>query len=135
VKAAVIAVAAAMLAALAACSASKSPPPAAPAESPAARYAKDPAALERGKLLFVGSCGGYCHSIRDEERPAPSLFDCAWKHGGSDAEIHRSIAKGIPGSLMVGWETALPEGDDDVWKIVAYLRSASSCGKDAKAAH
>jgi mono/diheme cytochrome c family protein len=126
---------AAVLAVLAACAASKPSSPAEPVESPAARFAKDPAAIERGKLLFIGSCGGYCHSTRDEERPAPSLFDCTWKHGGTDADIHRSIAKGFEGSLMPGWEGALPEGDEDVWKIVAYLRSASSCGKDARAAH
>lgn len=133
-KAAALVVAGALLAALAGCSASAPSAPAAAKGSPVERYAKDPAALERGKLLFVGSCGGYCHSTRDEERPAPSLFDCAWKHGGTDEDIHRSIAKGIEGTLMPGWVKALPEGDEDVWKIVAYLRSASSCKKDAAAA-
>ena len=57
----------------------------------------------------------------------PSLFDCEWKHGASDQEIFNSISNGVPGTRMLGWGKALPQGDDDVWRVVAYLRSASTC--------
>lgn len=115
--------------------AAKSAPPA-PAESPAARFADDAEAIERGRLLFVGSCGGYCHSTHDEERPAPSLFDCTWKHGGSDAEIFRTISAGVADGKMPGWAKAMPEGDADIWRIIAYLRKSSTCGRGAaKSAH
>ena len=80
-----------------------------------------------GDKIFVGTCGAYCHSTHDVERDAPSLFDCEWKHGGSDQEIFNSIANGVPGTRMPGWGKALPQGDDDVWRVVAYLRSASTC--------
>ena len=96
-------------------------------ESPAQVYLRDPAAVERGHKIFIGTCGAYCHSTHNVERDAPSLFDCEWKHGGTDEEIFKSIDVGIPGTRMPGWAKALPEGDDDVWRVVAYLRSASTC--------
>jgi mono/diheme cytochrome c family protein len=112
-----------------ACAGPKSPAQAEapPPESPAAQYLRDPAALNRGRLIFVGTCGAYCHSTHDVERDAPSLFDCEWKHGGSDADIFKSISDGIPNTRMPAWKGALPQGDDDIWRLVAYLRSASEC--------
>jgi mono/diheme cytochrome c family protein len=100
-------------------------------ESPAARFARDPAAVDRGRRIFIGNCGAYCHSTHHVERDAPSLFDCAWKHGGSDAEIFKSISDGVRGTRMPAWKDALPEGDDDVWRVIAYLRSASTCARRA----
>jgi cytochrome c oxidase cbb3-type subunit 3 len=101
----------------------QAPPP----ESPAARYLKDPEAVDRGRRIFIGTCGAYCHSTHDVERDAPSLFDCEWKHGGTDEQIFKSIAEGIPNTRMPAWKGALPQGDDDIWRVVAYLRAASTC--------
>jgi len=98
-----------------------------PAQSPAARYQNDPAALKRGRLLFTGTCGAYCHPTRPANRDAPYLFDCSWKHGGSDREIFASISKGIPGTRMPAWQGKLPKGDEDIWKVIAYLRAQRSC--------
>jgi mono/diheme cytochrome c family protein len=81
----------------------------------------------RGKKIFIGTCGAYCHSTHNVERDAPSLFDCDWKDGGSDEQIFKSISDGVPGTRMPAWKGALPEGDDDIWRVVAYLRSASTC--------
>ena len=117
------------------CSAQKAAPPPAAAESPVARYAKDPAAVERGRLIFIGSCGGYCHDLHGAERAAPSLFDCTWKHGGSDEEIFHTISEGVPGTQMPPWKNGLPGGAEDIWKVVAYLRSASTCGAAPAPAH
>jgi mono/diheme cytochrome c family protein len=89
--------------------------------------ARDPAALERGRLIFVGTCGAYCHSLGPELRDAPDLFDCEWKHGGADADLFRSISQGVAGTRMPGFAGALPEGDADLWKVIAFLRSASRC--------
>jgi mono/diheme cytochrome c family protein len=96
-------------------------------ESPAARYAKDPEALKRGKGLFVGTCGAYCHGLKPGHRDAPYLFDCEWKHGGSDEEIFQTIRAGVPDTRMQGFADRMPEGDEDLWKIVAYIRSKASC--------
>jgi mono/diheme cytochrome c family protein len=105
-----------------ACAGLLGPPP-----SPARAYLEDPAALERGKLLFTGSCGGYCHPTKPANRDAPYLFDCNWKSGGSDAEIFISISSGIPDTRMLGYGGKLPERDADIWRLIAYIRSASNC--------
>ena len=96
-------------------------------ESPAARHAKDPESLKRGKSLFVGSCGAYCHGLRPGHRDAPYLFDCVWKHGSSDQEIFDVIRAGVPQTRMQGFADRLPEGDEDIWRLVAFLRSKASC--------
>ena len=87
------------------------------------KYMQDPAALKRGKSLFVGTCGAYCHSFTPGARDAPFLFDCTWLHGGSDEEVFASISNGIPTTRMIGFGGKLPEGDDDIWRLVAFLKS------------
>lgn len=96
--------------------------------SPADRYLQDPAALARGKGLFIGTCGAYCHSMTPDARDAPYLFDCQWLHGGSDEAVFQTISHGVPGTRMIGFGGKLPEGDADIWKLVAYLKSRrASC--------
>jgi mono/diheme cytochrome c family protein len=99
-------------------------------ESPAVAFEHDPAAVKRGKGLFIGTCGAYCHSFHDGARgDVPDLFDCAWKNGASDEEIFLVISNGVPGTRMVGFKGALPDGDADIWKLVAFLRVESACAK------
>lgn len=90
-------------------------------QTPADAFRADPAALTRGKSLFVGTCAGYCHSPV-VERAAPNLFDCVWKNGsGTDQELFDVIANGVPGTPMISFRGKLPEGDDDIWRLVAYI--------------
>ena len=106
--------------------------PEAPPDSPAVAFEKDPAAVKRGKGLFIGTCGAYCHSFHDGARgDVPDLFDCPWKNGSTDREIFMIISNGVPGTRMVGWKGALPDGDTDIWKLVAFLRVESTCPKPA----
>lgn len=105
------------------CARGNGPPP-----SPAEVYQNsDPAAIRRGRLLFTGTCGGYCHSTKPGNREAPYLFDCSWTYGGSDREIFASIADGFPDTRMPAWGGKMPEGDADIWRVIAYLRSRRSC--------
>ncbi len=95
---------------------------------PASQYQEDPEALARGEAVFVGTCSGYCHVAGIQVGDVPDLFDCAWIHGGSTQDIYNTIANGVPGSRMVAFAGRLPDGDEDLWKIVAYLKSeASGC--------
>jgi mono/diheme cytochrome c family protein len=91
--------------------------------SPADGYLQDPAALKRGKSVFVGTCGAYCHSFSPGARDAPFLFDCTWIHGNSDEQLFATIANGVPGTRMIAFGGLLPDGDDDIWRVVAFLRS------------
>jgi mono/diheme cytochrome c family protein len=86
-------------------------------------FMADPEAVGRGRALFAGSCSGYCHRIQPGESDALFLFDCEWKNGGSDQEIFDTVTNGVPNTRMVGFGSNFPEGDDDLWKIIAYLRS------------
>lgn len=95
--------------------------------SPVPGYLKDPVALKRGKGVFVGTCGAYCHKSAPGPGDIPYLFDCAWKNGGTDLEIFRTIRDGVSGTQMIGFDGALPGGNDDIWKIIAYLRSKADC--------
>lgn len=90
----------------------------------------EPAAVARGEAIFAGSCSTYCHSIEPEETDALYLFDCEWKHGNSDEEIFDLVTAGLPATRMVGFGSNFPEGEDDLWKIIAYLRvKQQPCGE------
>ena len=89
--------------------------------TPADAFRADQQALQRGKSLFVGTCAGYCHSPT-VERAAPNLFDCTWQNGtGGDQDLFDIIASGVPDTAMIGFKGKLPQGDDDIWRLVAYI--------------
>lgn len=98
-------------------------------ESVADSYLDDPVAIERGRLIFAGTCAGYCHKLTSDRSDAPFLFDCEWIHGGDDQEIYTSISDGVAGTRMIAFGENFPEGADDLWKIIAYLKvNRQSCG-------
>ncbi len=99
-----------------------------PEEAPQAQgvlstYFEDDEALIRGRLLFEGSCANYCHGDEPEPGEDVDLFDCNWKYGGTDEDIFTIVTSGIPDTRMVGFGNNFPGGQDDLWKIIAYLRS------------
>jgi putative heme-binding domain-containing protein len=81
--------------------------------------AGDPKAITDGAVLFRQECA-FCHGVsaRGGMR-GPDLTTGSWTHGGSDADVSATITGGVPG-------TAMPPNkltDDEVWRIVAYLRT------------
>src|SRR5882762_1594159 len=96
-------------------------------------FSGDPKAITQGAVLFRQECT-FCHGVaaRGGMR-APDLTTGSWSHGGSDAELARTISGGVPG-------TAMPPNkltDDEIWQIVAYLRTleqpvASTSGDRAR---
>jgi len=109
------------------------------AESPSQNpFTGNPQAIKEGKTNFEMICAGYCHATESSSRPGqcPSLFDCEWKTGAKDADLFRVMSDGVPKTQMIGFKGRLP--DEMLWKIIAYVRSASKCeqgGKPAAAAH
>tara|TARA_B100000686_G_scaffold234928_1_gene242712 strand:+ start:4860 stop:5291 length:432 start_codon:yes stop_codon:yes gene_type:complete len=87
------------------------------------RFMAEPEAIARGAALFAGTCSGYCHRRQPGESDAVFLFDCEWLHGGSDQEIFDTVTVGVPNTRMVGFGSNWPEGDDDLWKIIAFIRA------------
>jgi glucose/arabinose dehydrogenase len=69
--------------------------------------------------LYGQYCAG-CHGGKFEGGNGGSLVDGEWKHGSSDADIFRSIAKGNPQLGMNPWEGILT--DDQIRGLVIFLR-------------
>ena len=65
-------------------------------------------------------------SIIEEQRgKQPSdLTDDQWDHGSSDGDIFAVIKRGLPPTMMAGFDGGIP--DQDIWNIVNYLRSLRS---------
>ncbi len=82
-------------------------------------FAGNAAALKDGERMYDANCAE-CHGGDGRGGGGPDLADDRWLYGGSDAEIFRSIAEGRPGG-MPSWGAELK--DEDIWKIIAYVRS------------
>ena len=82
-------------------------------------FSGDPKAITQGAVLFRQECV-FCHGVaaRGGMR-GPDLTTGSWNHGGADADLARTITGGVPG-------TAMPPNNlkaDEIWQIVAYLRT------------
>ena len=98
--------------------------------------ASTPESIAAGKKAYDANCAA-CHgnlaqgavkagvsiSIIEEQggKQAPDLTDDQWDYGSSDGEIYAVTKKGIPPTMMAGWDGHIP--DDDIWSIVNYIRT------------
>lgn len=87
------------------------------------KFMASPEAVARGKALFVGSCVDYCHTLEPANSDATFLFECDWLQLQEDAAIAETIRSGIPFTRMVGFGFNFPDNENDVWKLIAFLRS------------
>ncbi len=86
-------------------------------------YAKDPAGIQQGRLLFGQyNCSG-CHGDHAGGGMGPSLRDEVWIYGSTDAAIFGSITEGRAHG-MPAWGTKIPS--DQAWKLVSYIKSMRS---------
>jgi cytochrome c oxidase cbb3-type subunit III len=84
-------------------------------------YDSNAFAVNQGKRLFRWyNCTG-CHS-NGGGGIGPALMDSEWKYGSEPANIFASITQGRPEG-MPSFGGHIPE--DQVWQIVAYVRSMS----------
>ncbi len=85
-------------------------------------YEGNIAAINEGKLLYNQfNCVG-CHAAGGGAI-GPALMDDKWLYGSDPAAIFNTIVEGRPRG-MPSFRDKIPE--DDIWKIVAYVRSLSS---------
>jgi mono/diheme cytochrome c family protein len=101
--------------------------------------AATPESIAAGKGAYDANCAA-CHgnrgqgavkagapiSIIQEQggKQPPDLTDDAWDHGGSDGEIYTVIKRGVPPTMMAGWEGRI--SDTEMWSIVHYIRALAS---------
>ena len=84
----------------------------------------DPKAAEGGKNIYRGRCG-VCHGIDAKGYRGSDLTGGDWVHGGTDPQVFQTISAGVPGTEM----PANPNmSDDEIWMVIAYLRTLASPG-------
>ena len=86
--------------------------------------ARDPEAIQQGRLLFRFSCS-MCHGLEASGGTrGPDLTSGRWTHGSSDAAIFRTIREGVPGTEMPANSGFLVE--EEIWSVIAHLRTLSA---------
>jgi mono/diheme cytochrome c family protein len=76
-----------------------------------------------GNLAQGAVKAGMTISIIEEQkgRQPPDLTDGQWDHGSSDGEVFTVIKRGLPPTIVAGYDGRIPDGD--IWSIVNYLRT------------
>jgi putative heme-binding domain-containing protein len=90
------------------------------------RPAKNPlegreAAIQAGMGLYRSRCAD-CHGIDASGVRAPDLRQ-VWASGRTDSGLFQTLRNGVPGTEMPPVQRA---SDDDLWKILAYLRTLAA---------
>lgn len=84
-----------------------------------------PEAISSGRAVFETTCGS-CHRPDGGGLIGPNLTDEYSLHGTSLADLHRTIAEGVPEKGMPAWGKMLkPEQIDVVTVYVASLRGTN----------
>lgn len=95
------------------------PGPSTPDRKVVDRYHKNAFGIAEGMRLFRWyNCQG-CHA-NGGGGMGPPLMDEKWIYGGDPENIYATIVEGRPNG-MPSFRAKIPE--DEVWKIVAYVRS------------
>jgi putative heme-binding domain-containing protein len=84
-----------------------------------------PAVIRAGSALFRERCAD-CHGADAKGVRGPDLTRL-WTAQGSDERAFQRIRSGVPGSIMP--PSSAP--DDELWAIIAYLRSISTARAEA----
>jgi len=97
------------------------PGPAIPTPSAPGPYAHNAYAIAEGKRLYTQfNCVG-CHS-HGGGGMGPPLMDDAWLYGSESANIFATIVEGRPNGMPAFGGKLM---NDQVWQLVAYVRSLS----------
>ena len=86
-------------------------------------YMQDPLAVERGARIYSGTCAQFCHGAKPRVGEDVNLFDCQWRFGNTADEMFQITTSGIPGTRMVGYGNNFPEGKQDLWKLIAFIKT------------
>ena len=90
-------------------------------------YDGDPAAIRAGRALFANRCAE-CHGANARGLNGPDLT-VLWARPIRDERVFGTIRGGVSGSVMPS--SSAP--DQEVWAIVAYLKSVSTVGEEVSA--
>src|ERR1044071_1111639 len=80
----------------------------------------DPAAVDAGKEIYMGSCSG-CHGATGEGSQGPSLLSGRASRL-PDRTLVSSIKNGLPGTSMPNF----PMADEKILQVAAFVRSLTA---------
>jgi cytochrome c oxidase cbb3-type subunit 3 len=92
-------------------------------------YETNAYAISQGKQLFTDFNCSTCHADGGGDI-GPALKDDRWIYGSGPAQIHDSVVEGRPNG-MPSFRGRIAE--DQVWQIVAYIRSLGALAPSAGA--
>ena len=84
--------------------------------------------IQQGAALFQTHCS-YCHGASGEGGRGADLTAGIYRRGGRDIELYASVRFGVPGTEM----GPVRATDDEIWKIVAFVKRIGSQGLLEKA--
>ena len=85
--------------------------------------AREPQVAAAGYAVFRIYCSP-CHGIHAHGGRGPDLTRGIYHSGEKDSDLFRTISNGLPGTEMTSFASDI--SDDDIWRIVAYIRSVAS---------
>lgn len=80
----------------------------------------DASAIDAGKMVFQQNCAP-CHGKSGEGTVGPNLTDDYWLHGGSLAEVFKSVKYGWPEKGMRSWKEDL--SPMQIAQVTSYIKS------------
>ena len=92
--------------------------------------------VKAGRAIYAKNCAG-CHGLQGKGDGAAAPKDSTpanlvagkWKHGGTDAEIFKSIKEGIGPKPMTMKPWADKLSDEDIWNTINFLRDLAKHAK------
>ena len=89
-------------------------------DKPKHPFIGDPGAIQAGQKLFANGCA-VCHGVEGQGGRGPNLRERVFWHPLDEETLYKSIQKGIGGEMP-----AANLGEDDTWRVVAYVRSLTT---------
>lgn len=83
-------------------------------------YLSEASALDAGKKIFVTACAA-CHAADGGGTVGPNLVDEYWLHGGSIADVFKSIKYGWPEKGMKSWKDDYSPAQ--IAQLASYIKS------------
>ncbi|HET7220828.1 MAG TPA: PQQ-dependent sugar dehydrogenase, partial [Vicinamibacterales bacterium] len=79
-----------------------------------------------GNMAQGAERAGVIISIIQEQggKQPPDLTDDNWDHGATDGEIYTVIKKGVPPTMMAGWDGRI--SDTEIWNVINYIRALAA---------
>ena len=81
-------------------------------------FSDDAVVLENGKKIYDMQCAS-CHRDDGGGGIGPNLTDVYWLHGGSVADIFKTIKYGVPQKGMIAWEPLL--SPEQMQQVTSYI--------------